>query len=147
MDKVDREWGARGRWAYAFRDLLDAGVNLAFGSDTPVETMDPLAGIHAAVTRQRPDGTPAPGWYPAQRLSVEEALAAYSFGPARAAAENDSFGCIAPGFAADCVVLSHNIIADPDATLAARVDLTMAGGKVVYARPGSGFEACLHRKD
>ncbi len=146
MDKVDREWGTRGRWAYAFRDLLDAGVNLAFGSDTPVETMDPLAGIHAAVLRQRRDGTPASGWYPAQRLSVEESLAAYSHGPALATNDAGTLGCIAPGFAADCVVLSHDIITDPSAILAARVDLTMAGGKIVYARPGSGFEACLHMK-
>ncbi len=58
MAKVDREWGARGRLAYAFKSLSDAGASLAFGSDTPVETMDPLAGIHAAVTRRTGDGAP-----------------------------------------------------------------------------------------
>jgi hypothetical protein len=109
--------------------------------------MVPLAGIHAAVTRERADGTPPGGWYQAERLSVEESLTAYSRGVAEATGEASRFGCIMPGYTADCVVLSHDIVARPADILAAKVDLTMAGGRVVYARPGSGFEACLNRKD
>jgi hypothetical protein len=140
MPKVDRHWGARGTHAYAFRSLLDAGVNLAFGSDTPVETMDPLAGIHAAVTRQRADGTPAGGWQRAERVTVEDALRGYTTGPAHAVGEQDVAGRIATGYAADCAVLSHDIVRDPASLLEAQVEMTLAGGEVVYVRKGSRFE-------
>jgi predicted amidohydrolase YtcJ len=109
--------------------------------------MDPLAGIHAAVTRQRQDGSPLDGWYPGERVTVEDALTAYSAGAARATGEDQALGCIAPGFAADCVVLSHDIVHEPESLLEAKVEMTMVGGNVVYARPGSGFEACLPGKD
>ena len=140
MAKVDREWGERGMHAYPFRTLLEAGVNLAFGSDTPVETMDALAGVHAAVFRQHANGTPAGGWYPAERLAVEDALRAYTAGPALASRETGVAGRIASGYAADCAVLSHDIVSDPDSLRAARVDLTIVGGRIVYAREGTGFE-------
>jgi hypothetical protein len=139
MAKVDREWGARGRYAYPFRSLLAAGVNLAFGSDTPVETMDPLAGLRAAVNRQRDDGHPPGGWYPSERLTVEQALAAYTSDAATAVREPLA-GRIASGYAADCVILSHNFVEDPALLSAAMVDMTVIGGEVVYAREGTPFE-------
>jgi predicted amidohydrolase YtcJ len=136
MSKVERHWGARGKYAYAFRSLLDSGARLAFGSDSPVETIDPIAGIHAAVTRRTAAGEPAKGWYPEQRLSLEEALEAYTSSAAAAAGQSDRYGKIAPGYAGDFVVVSDDIFAleDPMRILNARVEMTVAGGKVVYRR-------------
>jgi predicted amidohydrolase YtcJ len=136
MAKVDRAWGARGVGSYAFASLRDAGVNLAFGSDTPVETMDPIAGIHAAVTRRDAGGDPPGGWYPGQRLPVEAAIAAYTIGAATAVREQAALGRIAPGCHADVVLLSANIIecSDPMLILDARVDATVVGGETVYRR-------------
>ena len=133
--KVDRAWGARGVGAYAFASLRSIGVNLAFGSDTPVETMDPIAGVHAAVTRRSAAGEPAGGWYPQQRLTVEESIASYTSGAATAVRESDTFGKIAPGYHADFVVLSDNILTcDPMRIADARVKATVVGGETVYRR-------------
>jgi predicted amidohydrolase YtcJ len=136
MAQVDRDWGARGRGAYVFRSLADSGALLAFGSDSPVQTMDPLAGIHAAVTRRAADGTPDGGWHPDERISLEAALAAYTSGPARVLGEPDA-GRIAPGCDADFVMLSHDIFAEPDPIriLDARVVLTAVAGEIVYHAP------------
>jgi predicted amidohydrolase YtcJ len=136
MAKVDRSWGARGRYAYAFASLLASGANLAFGSDTPVETMDPLVGIHAAATRQNAAGEPAGGWYPAERVTLEAALRAYTTGCAVATGQLGTAGCIAPGHPGDFVVLSQDLfaLADPMRILDARVDFTAVGGEVVYRR-------------
>jgi len=136
MRKVDACWGERGRWAYAFASLRASGANLAFGSDSPVETMDPLAGLHAAVTRRKADEESADGWYPGECLSLETALAAYTTGCVRATSEEASVGKITPGYHADFVVLSEDIttLGDPMHILDARVDLTVVGGEVVYRR-------------
>jgi predicted amidohydrolase YtcJ len=136
MAKVDRFWGERGRWSYALASLAAMGANLAFGSDTPVETMDPLAGIHAAATRRNGAGEPSGGWYPQQRLSLESALRAYTSGAAIAAGEEATLGRIVPGQHADFVILSHDLFAlnDPMRLLEARVDLTCVAGAVVYKR-------------
>jgi len=140
MRKVDHTWGSRGSGAYAFASLLASGATLAFGSDTPVETMDPLAGVLAAVTRQHADGTPAGGWYPGERISVEAALHAYTKGCARAAGDAGG-GALRGGAAGDCVVLSEDLLAMEDAhgIAGARVDATIVAGEVVYERPGHGL--------
>ena len=126
----------RSAGAYAFRSLLDAGARLAFGSDCPVETMNVIAGIHAAVTRRRADGEPAGGWYPEQRLSVEEAVKAYTLGAAYAAGQEAVLGTLVAGKLGDVVVLSRDLftLADPMDILTAQVDLTVLGGQVVYER-------------
>jgi hypothetical protein len=136
MAKVDRAWGARGSGAYAFASLNSLGVNLAFGSDTPVETMDPIAGIHAAVTRRNSQGGPPSGWYPDQRLPIEVAVGAYTAGPARAIHEEAVSGKIARGHRCDLVVLSEDIFAlkDPMRILDAHVDATVVAGEAVYRR-------------
>jgi predicted amidohydrolase YtcJ len=136
MHKVDRSWGKRGSGAYAFASLLASGATLAFGSDTPVETMDPIAGLHAAVTRQRADGEPSPGWHPAERITLESAIRAYTSGCAHATGENRVSGRIAEGCYGDCVVLSDDVLTlgDPHRILDARVDATIVGGEVVYER-------------
>jgi hypothetical protein len=118
---ADQFLGARARYAYAFKSLLDAGARLAFGSDCPVETLDPWVGIHAAVTRERANDEPRGGWYPQEKLSVEETLRAYS-APLR------------EGALGDCIVLSHDLFAiPPHEMLETRVEYTIIGGKVLYA--------------
>ncbi len=135
MDMVERHWGEeRGRGAYAWRSLLDAGTLLAFGSDCPVESLDPLAGIHAAVTRRRADGTPGPeGWHPEQRVTVQDAVRAYTLGAAYASGEEREKGSITPGKLADLVVLSRDIFVVPAMSiLGTEVEATILGGQFVY---------------
>jgi predicted amidohydrolase YtcJ len=135
MDLVDGLWGARGRYAYAFRSLLDSGARLAFGSDAPVETADPLAGLYAAVTRRRADGRPPAGWYPSERLTVGETIQAYTSGAAYAAGQDRVVGTLSPGKYADFVVLSHDVFQEPpEAILDARVLHTIFDGEIVYSR-------------
>ncbi|MGQ9717628.1 MAG: amidohydrolase [Anaerolineae bacterium] len=129
---ADRYWGpARCATAYAWRSLLDAGTVLAFGSDCPVESPDPFLGIHAAVTRSRQDGYGGPkGWVPAQRITVEEAVRAYTWGAAWAAGLEDRLGTLTPGKWADLVVLDRDIFAaDPSLIPQTRVLATMVGGQ------------------
>jgi len=123
----------RAKSSYAWRSMLDAGVPLAFGSDWPVAPLDPLLGIYAAVTRATLDGKNPGGWFPEQRLTVEEALRAYTQGSAYAAFQENDKGSITPGKLGDVVVLSDNIFTLPPARIKeARVVMTIVGGKVVY---------------
>lgn len=126
----------RERRAMPFKSLDDAGATQAFGSDYPVFPMDPLLGIYIAVTRQMPDGTPRGGWVPEQRISVERALRFYTWGSAYAAYREDELGVLAPGYLADLVVLSEDILVpDAQALLRAKPMLTMLGGRTVYRAP------------
>jgi hypothetical protein len=131
---ADRYWGARCAGAYAWRSLLQSGAHLAFGSDCPVEIPDPLAGIHAAVTRRRADGSPGPeGWRPEQKLSVEEAVRAYTAGAAYAAGREHELGRISPGMLADLTVFDRDIFAiEPQAMRETKVSATVVGGMFVY---------------
>jgi len=131
----DQGLGDRGRWVYPFKGLLEAGLTLAFGSDCPVSDPNPLWGVHAAVTRQRRDGSPAQGWYPAQRLSVAEAVRAYTLGPALACGREADLGSLSPGKLADLIVLDRDIYSiEPADIHRARVDLTVFDGRVVFRR-------------
>jgi predicted amidohydrolase YtcJ len=127
---ADRYWGARTPWSYNPRLQLDRGVVVTFGSDAPVEPMGSLVGIHAAVMRQRADGSPgADGWNPAARLSVDEALRGYTTGAAYAAGMDDRLGRLLPGYLADLVVLDRDLYAiTPAEILETRVIGTMVGG-------------------
>jgi predicted amidohydrolase YtcJ len=138
MEMAEHLWGRRCDLAYAWRSLLDTGARLAFGSDCPIETLDPLVGIHAAVTRRRADGSPGPeGWIPGLRLTVSEAVHAYTLGAAYASGETHVKGSLAPGKLADLVVLSHDIFEmEPMDILAALVEMTLFDGEVVYERGG-----------
>lgn len=132
---ADRAWGARARYAYALRSLLQRGVPLAFGSDAPVAPLNPLLGIYAAVTRQDEAGMPPGGWYPEERLTVAEAVEAYTLGSARAAGKARHQGSIAPGKWADLIVLSRNLFEIPPEEIPeAEVELTVFNGEVVYRR-------------
>ncbi|MGE5250506.1 MAG: amidohydrolase [Bacteroidota bacterium] len=134
MPAADRYWGERSALAYAWRAQLDHGAHLAFGSDAPVESPNPFLGLHAAVTRRRADGSPGPdGWYPEQKLSLAEALDAYTRGPAFAANAEQRLGRLAPGFLADLIVLERDpFTCDPDELLALRPAGTMVDGDWVW---------------
>ena len=123
----------RARSSYAWRSMLDAGVVLAFGSDWPVAPLNPLLGIYAAVTRATLDGRNPGGWFPEQRLTVEEALRAYTQGSAYASFQENVKGTISEGMLADVVVLSEDLFRIPlEKIQDARVDITIVGGRVVY---------------
>ncbi len=125
----------RARSSYAWKSMLDAGAVLAFGSDWPVAPLDPLSGIYAAVTRATLDGKNPGGWFPEQRLTVEEALRAYTSGAAYAAFQEKEKGTIAPGKLADVVVLSVDLFRIPPERIKdVHVEITIVGGKVVYKR-------------
>jgi predicted amidohydrolase YtcJ len=131
---ADRHWGARAATGYAWKSLLESDAVLAFGSDCPVEIPDPLAGIHAAVTRRRADGSPGPGgWRAGQRLTVEQAVRAYTEGAAFAAGKGSERGRIAAGMRGDFTVLDRDIFAiDPHGIVEARAAATIVDGRLVY---------------
>jgi predicted amidohydrolase YtcJ len=130
MLMADGFWGERAEHSYAWRTQLDHEAILAFGSDAPVETPNPFAGLHAAVTRRRPDGRPAEnGWYPEQRLVFKEALRAYTSGAAYAAGMEDRLGKLAPGYLADLLVLDIDPFeCGPDQLLEIKPQRVMVGG-------------------
>jgi predicted amidohydrolase YtcJ len=143
-----------GRWAekrigaercqttYAFRSLLDSGATLAFGSDWTVAPLDPIQGIAAAVTRRTLDGKHPDGWVPAQKITVEEAVRAYTVGSAFAEFAETVKGSIAPRKLADLIVLDRDIFRIPAAEIGhARVTMTIMDGRVVYEVEGKTEEA------
>ena len=137
-----------GRWAegrigakrcessYAFRSLLDAGAVLAFGSDWPVAPLDVPAGLDAAVNRRTLDGKHPDGWFPKQRITAEEAVAAYTRGSAFAAFQEKERGTLSVGKVADFVLLSRDVLAkgERDKIADTKVTLTVVGGRVVYQK-------------
>jgi predicted amidohydrolase YtcJ len=137
-----------GRWAegrigkkrcassYALRSLLDAGAKVAFGSDWSVAPLNPLWGIDAAVHRRTLDGKHPEGWFPEQRITVKEALEAYTLTSAYAAFQERDLGTLEAGKLADLAVLSRDILdpAEAERMAATEVVLTVAGGRVVYEK-------------
>lgn len=136
-----------GRWAekrigrrrcettYAFRSLLDHGVKLTFGSDWTVAPLDPLLGIDAAVTRRTLDGANPQGWFPEQKITVQEAIEAYTLSNAYATFDEDRKGSLTPGKLADMVVLSQDILTIPPTEIVkTEVLMTIVNGKIVYEK-------------
>jgi predicted amidohydrolase YtcJ len=133
----------RSAGAYAFRKLKDAGAVLIFGSDSPGTNaaryfLNPVYGLYAAVSRQTLAGAPERGWYPDQRLTIEEAMDAYTRAPAWASFEEHIKGTLSAGMLADIAVFDTNLIdaghSDPQKLLTAKVLYTIVGGRVVYQR-------------
>jgi predicted amidohydrolase YtcJ len=138
INMIQAAVGPLGRHTYVYREMIDAGVPIMFSSDAPVCDPNPLVGIHAAVTRQRRDGTPEGGWYPDQRISVEQAVHAYTTVPAEFYGRSEELGSLSPGKRADMIVLDQNIFdVDPMQIHDTRVDMTIFDGKVVYHRNNS----------
>ncbi len=136
MHVADRLWGSRARYSYAWRSLLDAGALVVFGSDAPVETPNPFMGIHAAVTRQDADDLPPEGWYPEERLTVEEALRAYTESAARSAPYLPHVtGTLTVGAVADLLVLDRDIFTvGPGQIKETLPVVTVVGGNAIYNR-------------
>jgi predicted amidohydrolase YtcJ len=125
----------RSKGTYAFRTLLDTGATLAFGSDWPVAPLNTIEGLKAAVTRQTLDGKHPEGWFPEQKITLDEAVRAYTVGSAYAEFAEQAKGTIAPGKLADLVMLDRDLYkADPAEIDKARVILTVMDGRVVYDR-------------
>ena len=130
---ADRVWGKRARLTYAFRSLLDAGTTLAFGSDAPVAPLNPMLGVFTAVTRQDNQGQPASGWYPQEKISLEETIYAYTMGPAILSGKQQHQGSITPGKWADLIVLQQNLFdLEPAQIAQAQVALTLFAGRIVF---------------
>ena len=132
MNLIDHAVGEKGRWAYDFRRLVDTGAPVMFSSDCPVCDPAPLLGMHAAVTRRRTDGSPEKGWHPESRVTMREALAAYTEIPA-AVHRMPEVGAVAPGRRADLAILSQDILESPDVWLPdVTVDMTLFDGCIVH---------------
>jgi hypothetical protein len=128
---------ARARTTYAFRSLLDVGAMLAFGTDWSVAPLNPMLGIYAAVTRRTLDGKHPDGWIPGQKITVAEAVRAYTYGSAYAEGTEKVKGSLAPGKLADMVLVSDDIFKiDPVLIEKTRVLLTIMDGRVVYQSEG-----------
>src|SRR5437763_2602854 len=126
----------RARYSYAWGSFLDQGVALAFGTDWPVAPLDPILGVYAAVTRATLDGKNPAGWIPEEKITLSEAIEAYTMGAAFAEFQEREKGSISPGTLADMVILTDNIFElKPEAIRNAKVKTTILGGKVVYGEP------------
>ncbi|MBI2401144.1 MAG: amidohydrolase family protein, partial [Gemmatimonadetes bacterium] len=139
----ERIGAERSKGAYAFRDLKNTGAVLIFGSDSPGTNaaryyLSPVYGLYAAVTRQTLKGEPVEGWFPSQRLTIEEAIEAYTKTSAWASFEEDIKGTLAPGKLADIAVLDTDLMevggSQPARLLEAKVLYTIVGGRVVFER-------------
>jgi predicted amidohydrolase YtcJ len=133
---AEKKWGlSRCRYGYAWKSMLKAGIKVQFGSDSPVEHINPLLSFHAAITRQNPAGEPHAGWFPGERLSLEETLHAFTAIPAWVSRREDRLGVLKPGMAADVTVFAENLSAvEPKTLPSAQVEMTMVGGELVYRK-------------
>ena len=119
--------------AYAWRSLIDAGSILAFGTDYQVEPLNPMEGLYAAVTRKERLGEEGEGWFPGQKLTMEEAIKYYTLGSANAQFMENRKGIIKPGYLADIVITDKDLLTIPEnEIMRTKVDYTITGGKVVY---------------
>lgn len=133
INMIDECVGPLGRWTYPYKEMIDAGVPVILSSDAPVCDPSPLVGIHAAVTRQRRDGTPDGGWYPEQRITVEEAVKGYTSVPAAFYGRSHDLGTLSVGKFGDLVVLDRDIFAvDPMEIVETQVLMTVFDGRIVY---------------
>ena len=133
-DDHDRQMGPeRCLHSWPMRELLDSGAVLSLGSDFPIVGIEPLHEVYGAVTRQTFTGYPEGGWYPDQRITMAEALKAFTYGSAYAEGYEKEIGTLAPGKLADVIVLNRNLFAiDPAEILETEVTLTISDGQIVY---------------
>ncbi len=125
----------RSKGAYAWRRLLDAGVKLAFGTDYSVEPLEPMEGLYAAVSRKDRMGEEGEGWFPDQKLTMEEAIEYYTLGAAYAQFMEDRKGMLKNGYLGDLVIVDQNLLEIPEEDIMkTQVDYTIVGGKIVYKR-------------
>jgi predicted amidohydrolase YtcJ len=124
----------RSKGAYAWKSLADAGARLAFGTDYQVEPLNPMEGLYAAVTRKDRLGEEGEGWFPMQKITMEEAITYYTLGSAYAQFMENRKGIIKPGYLADIVITDRDLLTIPEnEIMKTKVDYTITGGKVVYS--------------
>jgi predicted amidohydrolase YtcJ len=135
---AERRWGRdRLRYAYAWKSLLEARIPMQFGSDAPVESINPLLGLQAAVTRQTPRGEPAGGWRPEERLDLEEGIRAYTLPSSWTSGKEHHLGTIAPGRWADLSVFQEDLFRlGPEQWPSVEAEMTVVHGEVVYRAAG-----------
>ncbi len=138
MQAADQFWGERSRYTHAWRDMLNTGATLAFGSDAPYAPVEPILGLVAAVTRRRPDGAPGPeGWYPQQRLTITEAVHAFTRAAAVASRQEARKGSVTPGKLADLTIFERDIFTIPHAELPeVKIAGTIVNGQFKYRAIG-----------
>jgi predicted amidohydrolase YtcJ len=125
----------RAKSTYAFRSMIDSGAHVAFGSDWYVAPATPIEGIYAAVTRRTLDGANPEGWVPGQKITVDQALHAYTSDGAYASFDEDRKGTLNPGMLADMVLIDRDLtVVAPDSIRDAVVLRTVVGGRVVHSR-------------
>jgi predicted amidohydrolase YtcJ len=133
---------ARLKCSYAWQSMLKTGAKLAFGTDFPVESPNPFPGLSAAISRQDIHGQPPGGWYPAERVTFEEALSAYTRGGAYAGFAEDRIGALEPGKWADFVIIDRDPTkVNPQELARTQVQETWVGGKKVWSREPSAAAA------
>ena len=146
MDTADEYLGERARLAYRFKDLLDSGTLLAFGSDAPVSDHNPFYGIHAAIFRQRPERMERDPWFGDQCLGLEEVLTAYTRGAAEAAGWDRLTGSLTPGKRADLCVLDRDLFQVVERGVqghevsSTQVVMTIFDGEIVYQNQLETFD-------
>jgi len=135
MKMAEKGWGERCKWSYAWDKLVKNGVHMTFGSDCPVETINPIRDLYVSITRQREDGYPDGSWYPEHKLTLRRAIYSYTLEGAYASGDEDIKGSINVGKLADLVVLSENIFKiSPKDILNIDVCYTILNGNIVYSK-------------
>lgn len=121
-------------YSFAWNSMLNQGAELVFSSDwPPAISINPIRGIHVAVNRRDPKGFPEEGWVPAEKITIAQALKAYTYGGAYSSFEEDKKGLVQPGYLADVIVYSENLFEiEPMRTHEVKVVMTIVDGKVVY---------------
>lgn len=123
----------RCKGAYSWRSLVNEGSVIAFGTDFPVEPLNPMEGLYAAVSRKNRLGEEGEGWFPGEKLTMEEAIKSYTLGSAYAQFMEDRKGMIRKGYLADIVITDKNLLTIPEGEIMkTKVDYTITGGKIVY---------------
>ena len=135
MRWAEKRIGDRVKNSYLFNSFVKAGVQVAFGTDWSVEPLNPMLGLYAAVTREFPEGGPEGGWFPDEKITLEQAIEFYTLGSAYAEFQENVKGSISEGKFADIVILEKNLFEiPPKEILTTKVDMTILGGKVVFKR-------------
>ncbi|NEP08573.1 MAG: amidohydrolase family protein, partial [Okeania sp. SIO4D6] len=136
MEMADKHWGDRTKYSYAWRTMLDSGALLVFGSDCPVEPIDPILGIYAAVTRKKLNGSYAPdGWHTEQLLTMDETIRAFTLAAAETAGTQQTQGSISPGKLADITVFDKDLFSiDPDEVKNTTVTGTIVDGQIKFGQ-------------
>jgi len=131
---ADKRWGPeRCRYAYAWKTLAATGARLAFGTDYSVEPLNPMEGLYAAVSRKDRQGEEGDGWFPEEKISMEEAIEYYTLGAAYSQFMEDRKGMLKEGYLADIVITDKDLLTIPEEEImTTKIVTTILGGKVVY---------------